>query len=105
MFSVVYIISRDMEEAGRIADVLVAERLVACVNFGIISSVYRWEGRIQRDTEVSMLCKTTTERVLDVIKRVKEIHSYELPCITSWKLEDGYGPYLEWVKAETEKGR
>lgn len=105
MFSVVYIISRDMEEAGRIADVLVAERLVACVNFGIISSVYRWEGRIQHDTEVSMLCKTTTERVPDVIKRVKELHSYELPCITSWKLEDGHGPYLEWVKAETEKGR
>lgn len=105
MFSVVYIISRDMEEAGRIADVLVAERLVACVNFGIISSVYRWEGRIQHDTEVSMLCKTTTERVPDVIKRVKELHSYELPCITSWKLEDGYGPYLDWVKAETEKGR
>jgi len=71
MFSVVYIISRDMEEAGRIADVLVAERLVACVNFGIVSSVYRWEGRVQHDTEVSMICKTTTERVPDVIKERK----------------------------------
>ena len=103
MFSVVYIISRDMEEAGRIAEALVEERLVACANFDVISSVYRWKGRMEHDTEVSMICKTTTGRVPAVIKRVKELHSYELPCITSWKLDDGYGPYLDWVKKETEQ--
>jgi periplasmic divalent cation tolerance protein len=105
MFSVVYIISRDMEEAGRIAKALVEERLIACANFQVVSSVYRWGGRIEEDTEVSMICKTATERVPDVIRRVNEIHSYELPCITSWKLDDGYGPYLDWVKKETEKGQ
>jgi periplasmic divalent cation tolerance protein len=103
MFSVVYIICRDMDEAGRIATVLVEERLVACANFDVVSSIYRWSGRMERDTEVSMICKTTTERVPDVVKRVKELHSYELPCITSWKLDGGYGPYLEWVKKETGK--
>jgi len=102
MFSVVYIICRDMEEASRIANALVGERLVACANFGVIASVYRWGGRIEQDTEVSMICKTTTEQVPDVIKRVKELHSYELPCITSWRLDGGYGPYLDWVKKETE---
>ncbi len=101
MFSVVYIICRDMEEAGHIADVLIDERLVACANFNIISSVYRWKERVEHDTEVSMICKTTTKRVPDVIGRVKELHSYELPCITSWKLDEGYGPYLDWVKKET----
>jgi periplasmic divalent cation tolerance protein len=105
MFSVVYIICRDMEEAGRIADSLVGERLVACANFGVVSSVYMWGGRIERDTEVSMACKTRTALVDDVIKRVKELHSYELPCITSWRLDGGYGPYLDWVKTETEMGR
>ncbi len=94
-----------MEEAGRIADVLVEERLVACANFGVVSSVYRWGGRVERDTEVSMVCKTTTERVPDVINRARELHSYEVPCITSWKLDGGYGPYLDWVKQETEKER
>jgi periplasmic divalent cation tolerance protein len=105
MFSVVYIICRDMEEAGHIARALVAERLVACANFDITSSVYSWGGRIEEDNEVSMICKTTTDRVPEVVKRVKELHSYELPCITSWKLDGGYGPYLDWVKKETEKGR
>ncbi len=103
MFSVVYIICRDMEEAGRLAQVLVGERLVACANFGIVSSVYRWEGRIEEDTEVSMVCKTTTERVPDVIKRVGELHSYALPCITAWKLDGGSQPYLDWVQKETGK--
>ncbi len=103
MFSVVYIICRDMEEAGHIATALVEERLVACANFQVVSSVYRWQGRLEKDTEVAMTCKTTTERVPDVIKRVRELHSYELPCITSWKLDGGYGPYLEWIKKETTK--
>lgn len=104
MFSVVYIICRDMEEAGLIANALVEERLVACANSSVVSSVYRWAGRIEHDTEVSMVCKTRTELVADVIKRVKDLHSYELPCITSWRLDGGYGPYLDWVEKETEKG-
>jgi periplasmic divalent cation tolerance protein len=105
MFSVVYIICRDMEEARRIARALVEARLVACANFDVISSVYRWAGRIEEDTEVSMICKTRTDLVPAVVNKVKEMHSYELPCITSWKLDGGYGPYLDWVKEETERER
>ena len=90
-----------MEEASLIAKALVKERLVACANFSVISSVYRWAGRMEEDTEVSMTCKTRTELVQAVIKRTKELHSYEIPCIVSWKIDSGYEPYLEWVKEET----
>ena len=101
MFSVVYISCRDIKEAADIAKALVSERLVACANFDAIASVYRWSGRIEEDTEVSMTCKTRTELVPAVIGRVKELHSYEIPCIVSWKIDAGYEPYLEWVKEET----
>jgi len=94
-----------MEEASRIARALVEAGLIACANFDVTSSVYRWAGRIEEETEVSMICKTQTKLVPDVIKKVKEMHSYELPCITSWKLDNGYGPYLDWVKKETEQER
>ncbi|WP_174590774.1 divalent-cation tolerance protein CutA [Methanocella conradii] len=104
MFSVVYIICRDMEEASRIARALVEERLVACANCDVVRSVYRWGGRIEEDSEVSMVCKTTTDRVPEVVKRVKEMHSYELPCITWWSLDGGYQPYLDWVREETLPG-
>ncbi len=52
-----------------------------------------------------MVCKTRTELVDDVARRARELHSYELPCITSWRLDGGHGPYLDWVKKETEKER
>jgi len=94
-----------MEEASRIARALVEAGLIACANFDVTSSVYRWAGRIEEETEVSMICKTQTRLVPDVIKKVKEMHSYELPCITSWELDNGYGPYLDWVKKETEQER
>lgn len=90
-----------MDEAGRIADALIGERLAACANYSVVSSVYRWEGRVEHDTEVAMACKTRTELVPEVVRRARELHSYELPCITSWPIGEGYGPYLEWVRKET----
>ncbi len=101
MFSTVYVIARDMEEAGRIARYLVEEHLIACANFYVVSSVFRWEGNIEEGNEVAMICKTKTELVPVAIKRIKELHSYELPCITSWKIDEGYAPYLDWVGKET----
>jgi len=102
MISAVYVIARDMEEAGRIARYLVEERLIACANFYVVSSVFRWEGNLEESNEVAVICKTRTELVAAVIERIKELHSYELPCITSWKIDEGYGPYLKWVKDETK---
>lgn len=102
MFSVVYIASRDMDEARRIAGTLVEERLVACVNCWPVTSVFRWEGKVEEDGEIAMICKTRTDLVPAVIRRVKALHSYEVPCITSWKIDEGYKDYLCWVGRETE---
>jgi periplasmic divalent cation tolerance protein len=101
MFSVVYISSRDMDEARRIARALVGERLVACANCWPITSVFRWEGALEEGAEAAMICKTRTDLVPEVIKRVKELHSYEVPCITSWKIDEGWTGYLDWVRRET----
>lgn len=101
MFSVVYISSRDVDEARRIARALVEERLVACVNYWPITSAFRWEGQVEQEDEIAMICKTRTGLVPAVINRAKELHSYEVPCITSWKIEEGYPEYLDWVGRET----
>jgi len=101
MFSVVYISSRDMNEARDIAAALVSEKLVACANCWPITSVFRWEGVVEHGPEAAMICKTRTDLVPGVIKRVKELHSYEVPCITSWKIDTGSAGYLEWVGRET----
>ena len=90
----------DMAEAGTIARALVEERLVACANMFVISSVFRWEGKVEQEPEAAIICKTVTEKVPAVIKRVKELHSYETPCITSWKVDSGSEAYLDWVRRE-----
>jgi periplasmic divalent cation tolerance protein len=101
MYSTVYVTVKDADEARSIARALVEDRLVACVNCWPITSAFRWEGRMDECSEVAMICKTRTALVPDVIKRVKEMHSYEVPCITSWKIAAGSEGYLDWVGRET----
>ena len=101
MLSVVYISSRDAQEARLLARTLVEERLVACVNSWPISSTFRWEGRVEEGQEVALLCKTQSSLVPAVLKRAKELHSYEVPCITAWPIGTGNPDYLDWVGRET----
>lgn len=101
MYSTVYVTARDADEARSIARALVEERLVACVNYWPIASVFRWEGAIEEGAEAAMICKTRTDLVPGVIKRVKELHSYEVPCITSWKIDTGSESFLDWIGKET----
>ena len=98
----IYITTKDEDEAKRIGKALVNERLAACVNIHPIESIYRWEGRIQEEAEVAMFVKTKAKLVDEVIKRVKELHSYEVPCIVALSIEKGYPDYLKWIEESTK---
>ncbi len=78
------------------------EKLAACVNIHPIKSIYRWEGSIQEEGEVAMFVKTKAELADEVIARVKELHSYEVPCIVSLPIAKGYPDYLKWIKESTK---
>jgi periplasmic divalent cation tolerance protein len=99
----VYMTASSPEEADRIASALVEERLAACVNtLGGIRSVYRWDGAVQRDTEVALIAKTRAALFDALAARVRALHSYEVPCIVSWPIEAGNPAYLAWIGAETD---
>jgi periplasmic divalent cation tolerance protein len=98
----VYITAGDEDEAGRIGRTLVEEKLAACVNINPMKSIYRWEGKIREEGEVAMFVKTRAELVDKVIERVKELHSYEVPCIVSLPIEKGYPDYLKWIDESTK---
>ena len=94
----VYMTAGSPEEAGSIGEALVAEHLAACVNLiEGMTSIYRWEGKAQRETETVIIAKTTRARVAALSERVKELHSYECPCIVQLPIEDGNGEFLSWV--------
>jgi len=86
------------EEASRIASALVEDRLAACVNIaGPIESVYRWQGKVERSHEFLMLVKTTSHQSEAVAKRIRELHSYELPEVIEVSVDGGSGEYLKWI--------
>ena len=90
------------EEAARIAEGLLKERLIACANLlGGIRSLYRWQGKVCDDREILMLCKTERRLFSRLSQKVKSIHSYEVPEIIALPMVEGWPPYLEWVEQET----
>lgn len=91
-------------EAEAIAGALVAERLAACVNVVPgITSIYRWQGEVQRDQEWLLLVKSRRDVLEDLVRRVRELHSYDLPETIALPLVGGSAPYLEWLVGEVRE--
>ena len=89
----------------KIASVLVDERLAACVNISApMTSVYRWKGKTECDTEHQLVVKTTEDRLADVERRIRELHSYELPEFLVIEVDSGSDAYLNWVVDESHTG-
>lgn len=100
--AVVYITAPNMEEAGRIAEKLVNERLCACVNIiPEIKSVYWWNGAVQNEPETALIAKTRESLVLKVIETVKAMHSYEVPAVVSWPISRGNPDFMSWIRDVT----
>ncbi len=93
----------DRASAERIAELLVDERLAACVNIlAPCRSVYRWKGAVQREEEHPLLIKTTAARYPALEKALRAAHPYELPEIIAVPIESGLLQYLAWVADETK---
>jgi len=66
-----------------------------------VRSIYSWKGEVVDDKESAVLMKTRSSKVKKAIKRIKELHSYEVPEIISFKIEKGSKDYLDWIGEET----
>ena len=96
----------DEEQALLIARELVARRLAACVN--VISgmrSVYRWQGKICRDSEYLLVVKTLSSEYDGVAAAIRELHSYELPEILAFAASQGDARFLDWIRESVDKSR
>jgi periplasmic divalent cation tolerance protein len=102
---VVLMTAPNRQEAVRIAEMLVSARLAACVQIlPQIQSVYRWQGEVERTSEVLLLAKTTSGRFDELDRAVKEIHSYETPEIVALPVTSISGPYRKWLQAAIATG-
>lgn len=92
----------DQNVAGQIADRLVTEGLAACVHVTPVgTSVYAWNGVVQRDSEHLLMIKTHQDRYAQVASVVRAMHPYELPEIIAVPVVQGLPGYLAWVRSAT----
>ncbi len=101
----VYITAANEEEAARIGRRLVEDGLCACTNvLGPVRSFYRWKGEVQDDRETVLIAKTLAGRLDEVTARVRELHSYEIPCVVAVPIKGGNPQFLDWLAAEAGRG-
>lgn len=97
----VYITCKDIDEARRIGQGLVRERLAACVNiFPGIESYFVWEGRMEQSNEAVIVVKTVEDKVEAVTRAVRDWHSYSVPAIMAIPVIGGNASFIDWVCGE-----
>lgn len=98
----VYTTWPDRDAAEKAGHAMVTEGLAACANIlEGVTSIYRWEGKIHKDAEVIVFFKTRAARFERLRERLTELHTYGVPCIVSFRIERGHGPYLDWLREMT----
>ena len=98
----IFVSAPDAATAERLVTTVVEERLAACGNIvpGMVS-LYRWNGVVQRETEVLVLLKTQAARVASLTARIAALHPYEVPEVLSVRVDAGLPAYLAWVAGST----
>jgi len=91
------------KEARALAEMLVKERLAACVQIiPRIESIYEWEGKIHDDQEYLLIIKTREKRVGGIKKALEKHHSYEVPEFIVLPIIDGMDEYIKWMEEGTK---
>lgn len=94
------------EAAETLALKLVDLGLAACVNIVPgITSVYRWEDRIQRDSEALLVIKTSDETLAQLMLELPTLHPYEVPEIVALNPSSVHAPYAQWIDVETRRAK
>jgi len=101
-FTVIFITTKDQEEAKKIGTSLVKRRQAACVNIvPAVSSHFWWKDTLEATEESLLIVKTKESLLPEVIKSVKKLHSYRIPEIIALPVIGGSRDYLEWIDSET----
>ena len=91
--------------SGRLARLIVEERLAACVNISQVRSTFVWEGKVEEEAEDLLIIKTKREVVDELTARIREVHPYDLPEIVVLPIVGGDEEYLEWISESVRELR
>lgn len=99
---VIFVTTSSIKEAQRIGRKLVESHLVACVNIiSSVQSIFRWKGELCEEGETLMILKSVRKNLDEIITKVKNLHSYDVPEVIALPIIAGSEEYLNWVYEET----
>ena len=102
-YIIVLVTTHTLKVATHIATSLVKKRIAACTNIvSNIQSVFRWEGKIQKEKEHLLIIKSRKMLLEKLIKTVKGMHSYKIPEIIAKEIIDGNKDFLDWIKSSVK---
>lgn len=84
------------DAAAELAELLVTERLAACVNAVDCRSTYRWEGEVRTEPEVILLAKTTTDQYEHLVNRIVDAHPHDVPCVERFDEGEALPAFASW---------
>ncbi|XP_041455762.1 protein CutA homolog [Lytechinus variegatus] len=88
----------DKEVGEKLASDIVKQKLAACVNMiPGLTSVYEWDGKIEKDQEVLLMIKTRRSKIDELSEYMRKNHPYDVAEVISLPIENGNLPYLQWV--------
>ena len=97
-YSIAFVTVPNKEVGEAIAGGLVSSKLAACVNIiPGVTSVYEWEGKIEKDSELILKIKTRTSRIPELTEFVKSKHPYDVCEVITTSIESGNQQYLDWL--------
>lgn len=98
----VYMTAESESQAREIGRTLIEERLAACVNvIDGMKSLYWWQDKVEEGAESVVIAKTRETLVTRLTERVKQVHSYECPCVVTLSITGGNADFLSWIDTET----
>jgi periplasmic divalent cation tolerance protein len=95
----------DRESSEVIVRQLLGESLIAC---GTIlpgaTSLYLWKEKVEEASEMVLLMKTDQERSNQCMRRLQDLHPYDVPEIILLEPKAVSAPYASWVREVLGKG-
>lgn len=90
------------EEGGEVITRLVEKGLIGCgTMIPKVTSIYRWQGKVEKQSECLALLKTTSVRIEEAKGELLKLHPYQVPELIVVSPSDIHGGYLEWLLKET----
>ena len=98
-FIIVYVTTANRNQAEEIAKTLVEEKLISCAHIYPVLSFFNWKGIMESDEEFRIVMKSRADLFDELSKRVKALHSYEVPEIIAVPIVAGWKDYLDWMQS------